>query len=190
MIKPALAALLLTCTPAAALAGPDRCGPRGCYDPAYARYVTEQINPLLAEAARHGVRFQWNPAACASKSAHGWYSPLQRLVVICQDNAPRFPYVQVELTSNDFDTVRHELHHVAQDCEGAAKFDGTLDQVFTMSQLQRLVDGTIGRSGARRISNLYAGKSTHTKLLEIEAAAVAAADRPSVQIDTIRLVCG
>ena len=50
------------------------------------------------------------------KMVCGMYSPTHRVLVVCQDDRYPISTKEIEWTPNDYDTLRHESHHVLQDC--------------------------------------------------------------------------
>jgi hypothetical protein len=64
----------------------------------------------------------------------GVYYPYASLLVICQDNMVTYGK-QEPWTDNDFDTLRHEAHHVVQDCAANSLGDGILSTLFPEDEL-------------------------------------------------------
>ena len=60
--------------------------------------------------------------------ADGFYVSSHSVLVVCQDNAT--DTTEVQWTANDLDTLRHEAHHVIQDCKVGSMGDGRLGPVF------------------------------------------------------------
>ena len=75
-----------------------------------------------------GVSVQLNnPKYCRSGN-DGVYSPRDKTIVICQDNATGRG--QVDWTENDLDTLRHEAQHIVQDCAAGGIGDGYMGRLF------------------------------------------------------------
>ena len=103
----------------------------------------------------------------------GAYHPGWRAIVICQENAKEWNGKLVPFTPEDYDTLRHEAHHLLQDClDGSV--DGRLDLLFTGSSRQRFL-AAYPLSEQNRIRRVYglAGADEELIQLEIEAFAVA-----------------
>ena len=65
-----------------------------------------------------GVKVYLNHSSCHQPQLgriSGYYMSQTKTMVICQDNA-RIGQEGVPFTANDLDTIRHESHHVVQDC--------------------------------------------------------------------------
>ena len=62
----------------------------------------------------------------------GWYAGGIQTMVICQEKALRTGQfdTQHDWTEEDYDTLRHEAHHVVQDCMDST-LDAQLDSVYT-----------------------------------------------------------
>ena len=67
---------------------------------------------------------------CSDSTTDGKYILRSALLTICQDNATVMNGKQVTWTDNDLDTLRHEAHHVVQDCVSGTLGDGNLSLYF------------------------------------------------------------
>ena len=108
-----------------------------------------------------------NPKLCDERGFLGLYAPKYRLIGICQkDPTKRF-------TDEDLDTLRHEAHHVVQDCLDG-RIDGEMVLLFTGEEKQSFLRN-YPDSKEMRIQRIYgdAGESEHIVALEVEAFAVA-----------------
>ena len=63
-----------------------------------------------------GVEVFLNDTDLCDGSKSGMYSPEYNAIMICQDDRIETSDQEVEWTENDYDTLRHEAHHVVQDC--------------------------------------------------------------------------
>ena len=73
---------------------------------------------LVEALDQAGVRVYFNPYICEPKEGlnpSGLYVSQSRQLIVCQDNG-KWDGETVPFTSNDLDTLRHESHHVVQDC--------------------------------------------------------------------------
>lgn len=73
---------------------------------------------LVETLERAGVRVYFNPYICEPKEGlnpSGLYVSQSRQVIVCQDNG-KWDGETVPFTDEDLDTLRHESHHVVQDC--------------------------------------------------------------------------
>ena len=111
------------------------------------------------------------------------YLSAVKALVICQDNAKE-PRKQVSWTSNDLDTLRHEVHHMVQDCAAFRLGDQALRPVLGSDQnVMRFAINALGERKVQEITKRYAARGTNRRdmLLELEAWAVA----PSVSASSI-----
>ena len=84
---------------------------------AQASEVLDQHTDLWNDLESVGVTIYVNdPEACKHSGFDGRYISSMRRLDICQDDYA--PYTQTQWTANDLDTLRHEAHHVLQDCNG------------------------------------------------------------------------
>ena len=87
----------------------------------------------LSEAVRStGTTFLINPDRCDTSGAYGWYwarDGKYRELVICQVNKEKGSNEQKDWTSEDLDTLRHEAHHLVQDCRDGS-LNGILAKVY------------------------------------------------------------
>ena len=66
----------------------------------------------------------------------GSYSSRDRILNVCQDNAT-YMNREVDWTANDLDTLRHEAHHVIQDCYLGTLGDSQLAPIHGSRQPRR-----------------------------------------------------
>ena len=134
-----------------------------------------------------GVDFQLNPPACYYKVNHntyGWYWAEHNQLVVCQINATDTN--EVPWTREDLDTLRHEVHHLVQDCMDD-ELNGHLHAVY--EDPHRLAVDWLGRDMIRLIRHGYADQSSHLQLMELEAFSVAKMDDPQEQLRDIMNYC-
>ena len=62
-------------------------------------------------------------------------------LIICQDNM-KSHLVEEQWTENDFDTLRHEAHHVLQDCSNGRLLDGKMGLFFQGDKHYQFVAGS------------------------------------------------
>ena len=141
---------------------------------------------LWAAIVATGTETRLNTATCFGEDApDGYYAYDTRgnsEFVVCQDGAVNA--TQVEWTENDLDTLRHEAVHLIQDCQDGRRADGRLSPIGSDEDILRLVDATIGREHARRITQSYMANGMtdpNALMTEVEAFAAAA----SVHADTL-----
>ena len=144
---------------------------------------------LWEAAQKTGVRTLINPDRCDTKEAYGWYWAAANELVVCQENKIKGSNQQVEWTEEDYDTLRHEAHHLVQDCMARGMRDGHLGSVY--ERPIELGYDVLGKSRSHRIAELYAenGANAHIQIMEIEAFAVAAMNDPLEQVQDIQRYC-
>ena len=134
-----------------------------------------------------GTDFQLNPPECNRESnTYGWYSGHHNQLVVCQVNAKFHNWNEVEWTEEDLDTLRHEAHHLVQDCMDN-RIDGRLRAVY--QDVPRLATSVLGYDKILKILDVYGDLSDHSQLMEIEAFAVADLNDPEEQIRDIYTYC-
>ena len=135
--------------------------------------------------AATGIDLKINPDICNYQEADGWYWAAKNELVVCQDNATKAGE-EVAWTSNDFDTLRHEAHHLIQDCLDG-NLQGDIQNVYVDSP--RFVTGVLTQNQIRRIASAYEERGIETIKVELEAFAVAVADDPAEQVRDIQRYC-
>ena len=142
-------------------------------------YFQDHID-LLETVMDVGVKVYVNSAHCDSGKYYGYYEPMGKgTLVICQEN--RIPGVR-EMTSwteEDLDTLRHESHHLVQDCRGGAgRGDNELVPIFKDEMgVIGFARPILGYDRLKQIADMYGnwGAPWSVILLEFEAFAVAEA---------------
>ena len=154
--------------------------------PVVAEASTFQDHIRLAQAVQAtGTQVKINPKDCAKEKSFGWYWAAGRELVVCQENGygggP-----EVAWTSEDLDTLRHEAHHLVQDCR-----DGRLDGSLLAVYKDPIAVGTevLGYEYMNQIAEGYGEKGPHIVVMEIEAFSVALLDDPQEQIADIQRYC-
>ena len=121
----------------------------------------------------------------------GAYVPGDRKLIICQENAKVWDGEPIYFTEEDLDTLRHEAHHLAQDCLDGS-IDGRLSLLFesyeSKMKFRRMMDPRI-EPKVRRVYG-EAGASAHVIELEIEAFGVAAEVEAQTIATAVTKVCG
>jgi hypothetical protein len=160
----------------------------GMASPAMARSSHSAHVALSKAVQRAGIGVYVNHKICDEDNSLGMYIPKHSAVVICQENRIKGSRQVVAWTEEDYDTLRHEVHHVVQDCMDSS-YNGVLGSVY--KQPVEFGVSVLGESRAIRIANSYQaiGASTHIQVMEIEAFAVAAQNNPAEQIQDINRYC-
>ena len=142
---------------------------------------------LVRAALSTGVVFKINPPMCDRERAMGWYWAAKNELVVCQQNKIKGLSVEVSWTEEDYDTLRHEAHHLVQDCMARENRDGHLGAVY--QNPVGLGKEVLGEASLQRIADAYSDKDNHTIVMEFEAFSVAALNDPLEQISDIQTYC-
>ena len=160
--------------------------------PALAGNTYEDHVDLFNALNEVGIVTSINSKIHCSPEVDGLYHTRAGILVICQDNGVAGG-PQVNWTENDLDTLRHEAHHVVQDCNEGTIADGLMDNLFyeedalinflansslTSDQLERLIE-TLENDGL----------SAASILIELEAYAVARDVEASSIANKVREFC-
>lgn len=148
--------------------------------------VIDDHNRLLSAVGSTGVVVKINPAECDDDRYLGWYSAYRNELVICQENKIKGSSQQVRWTAEDLDTVRHESHHLTQDCRDNS-LNGRLHAVYT-DPIALAAQELTKKKGNWIIDN-YAERGPHIVTMELEAFAVAAMNDPLEQVRDIQNYC-
>jgi hypothetical protein len=147
-----------------------------------ANKVLNQHRDLITSLQRSGVRVVINdPTVCSDRRIDGRYASLYRRLDICQDHAKR-PYRMVAWTQNDLNTLRHEAHHVVQDCIDQ-KFDGQLRPVFDGNAYNTFVSNALTSDQIHGITSTYGNRGVRPKQIRTEVEAFAVAE--TIDADSI-----
>ena len=144
---------------------------------------------LVDAVQRTGVTIFLNTKECAGASFAGYYRSSAGRMVICQDNGIDGSNQQARWTENDLDTLRHEAHHVAQDCIATGIGDNSLGTIYVKPfAFAQQYFGTIV---IRNIMANYKerGAPEHVQILEVEAFAVGEMNNPDQQVRDLNKYC-
>ena len=131
-----------------------------------------------------------NPKYCDGR-VNGSYHSFQRILSVCQDNSTARGD-EIDWTQNDLDTLRHESHHLIQDCALGSLGDGQLSLLFgDMAQAKDFVASVLPESQQRELMSFdsYAGHDAYRQMIELEAFATAAAISPRDITDKLIEMC-
>jgi hypothetical protein len=107
--------------------------PMAFNSPAKANTMDDHVR-LLGAVQSTGVTVKINPDECDEENnAYGWfgtYQSGQQELVVCQVNKITGVSEMVRWSAEDLDTIRHEAHHLVQDCMDRVR-DGSLTAVYT-----------------------------------------------------------
>lgn len=123
---------------------------------------------------------------------NGAYLPLKRTLIVCQDNASSLTTSQVAWTNNDLDTLRHEAHHVLQDCMRGELGDGYARPFFDdFDEYTDFVEESLNERQIEMIIKSYRenGATDELIFLELEAFAVAKDISPELIAEAIDGLC-
>lgn len=144
--------------------------------PALAGNTYEDHVDLFNALNEVGVITSINSKLHCSPEVDGLYHTKAGILVICQDNGVAGG-PQVTWTENDLDTLRHEAHHVVQDCNEGTIADGLMDNLF--HEEQDLIDfiskSSLTSDQLKKLVEVLEkdGLSSTAILIELEAYVVA-----------------
>ena len=144
----------------------------------------EEHTQLARAVASTGVKVLINPPICQQRDAFGWYHAQMSMLVVCQQNAKGTK--MVTWTQEDLDTLRHEAHHVVQDCMDNA-LDGELTSVYESPE--QLVRAVLSDEQVLSIMESYDNASKERQIHELEAFSVATMNNPLEQVADIQKYC-
>ena len=173
----ALVASVVSLTPTGAMAGNNN---------------IDEHQKLWDTLSNIGVTTLVNDARYCEKDVMGLYYPYQRTLVVCQENARVNNGRMIEWTDEHLDTLRHEAHHVVQDCLDRNLGDGHLAVLFDgPGELQRFYNGILSQRQINWIVNTYTknGGDSEVIRLELEAFAVAQGVGPLLIADALTNQC-
>ena len=121
-----------------------------------------------------GVKVLLNDTDLCDGEAAGLYSPHHNVLVVCQDHRSSMSSKEVDWTDNDFDTLRHEAHHVLQDCLDGLDNDTSV-LLFGGRKVKEFVRNSLTQKQIKSIIETYKeiGASDEVIMMELEAFAVA-----------------
>ena len=143
--------------------------------------VYEDHDYLINQLERVGVTVTTNSKFHCNGSVAGAYMPRDRVIVICKGR---------EWDDWDLDTLRHEAHHVVQDCNDGDIGDGLLSPMFDRKTLKWFISESLTEKEIQNVFELYRESDDYTQLLELETFAVAKSVDPVTIGDKVVEFCG
>ena len=129
---------------------------------------------------------------CNEDDIDGFYIPNLNVLGICQDGRKILSSDEVEWSSNDYDTLRHEAQHAVQDCISGLD-NGDSELLFDeKDRFIKFITDTLSDQQIEMIVNMYTerGASKETILMELEAFAVASLNNPLTIANGVNQLCG
>jgi len=120
---------------------------------AYAQNTFKDHEKLYQTLEEVGVTVAVNSKLHCTGKNDGVYYPHIGLLVICQDDMVSYGK-QEKWTANDLDTLRHEAHHVVQDCAAESLGDGILSTLFPEDELVEFLKSS--SVSLEKLQGLYA----------------------------------
>ena len=163
----------------------------GLVSPVQATGTFDEHKKLYDTIHSYGVRVVINDPKYCLNDVDGMYVSRSRILSVCQDNVD-YTNQEVDWTANDLDTLRHEAHHMIQDCVKGGLGDGYLGHLFDDPDEQALfIKNVLGEREAERLmqNDSYDGHDRYRQLIELEAFATAAVVPPGDIIDMMHRVC-
>ena len=163
----------------------------GMAGPVQATGTFEEHKHLYDTIHSHGVRVVINNPKYCPHNVDGLYASRERILSVCQDNAD-YTNAEVDWTANDLDTLRHEAHHMIQDCVLGGLGDGQLAHLFSDPEEQEaFIKSVLSDREAEHLmgSDSYSGHNQYRQLIELEAFATARVVPPLEIADMMNRVC-
>ena len=132
------------------------------------------------------------PEICNEDDIDGFYIPSLNVLGICQDNRKVITNTEVEWTSNDYDTLRHEAQHAIQDCISGLDNDDSELLFDDKERFMKFVTGQLTAQQIEMIIESYTrrGASNEVVAMELEAFAVASLNNPLTIANGVNQLCG
>ena len=144
---------------------------------------------LVDTLMNKGITIVLNPPECKIANYAGYYRSASGRMVVCQTHGVDGSYQQAGWTANDLDTLRHEAHHVTQDCIAGGMGNNSLGTIYVKPFL--FARQFFGTYQINNIMSVYKdrGASEHVAVLEVEAFAVAEMNNPDQQVADLHKYC-
>ena len=126
--------------------------------------VYEDHDYLIHQLERVGVSVVVNSKFHCDGSVAGVYKPREGVIVVCKGK---------EWDDWDLDTLRHEAHHVVQDCKKGVLGDGLLAPMFDGERRDWFISESLSQKDIDGIYELYAFEDEFIQQVELETFAVA-----------------
>ena len=142
-------------------------------------YFQDHVD-LLETVMDVGVKVYVNSAHCDDGKFYGYYEPMGKgTLVICQTNRIIGVRKETSWTEEDLNTLRHEAHHLVQDCRGGVgRGDNKLVPIFGNERgVIAFARPILGDVGLQSVADMYSawGAPWPVIVTEFEAFAVAEA---------------
>lgn len=158
---------------------------------ATANTITEQHQYLARTIVSLGIPVTMNTNLHCPPGESGSYFSAG-FMVICQDNRTSNGK-EVQWTENDLDTLRHEAHHIIQDCAAGGIGDRKMSLMFNdKDELLNFVRGSgYSDKQLQQIASHYQkqGVDGYDLLMELEAFAVARSIPANMIADKLKEYC-
>ncbi len=154
--------------------------------------INEDHKILVNSLETIGVEFVLNDTELCNPEDEvaGLYLPRHNVLVVCKDNRFTISGKEVEWTENDYNTLRHEAHHVLQDCVTGLD-NHTMDKYFDRISHGEFIRSVLSIDDINNIVEAYEenGASREAIANELEAFAVAIKTSPSVIAQQLETLC-
>ncbi len=109
--------------------------------------------------------------------AYAWW---MKLLIICQENSQAWDGEIVYFTDEDLDTIRHEAHHVVQDCL-YGEINGKLHLYWTGKDRDKMLR-VLGEERARKVKSVYGSFDATKDEIDLELEAFTVAENISAEL--------
>ena len=168
-----------------------------CLAPVSALEMTQQERSnhvgLLEALEESGITIAVNKKEhCFRKDREGIlgaYAWWKKLLIICQENSQDWNGEIVYFTDEDLDTIRHEAHHVVQDCLDG-KINGKLHLYWTGKDREKMLR-VLGEERVRKVESVYSSFDASKEEINLELEAFTVAENISAELisNAVRKQC-
>jgi len=147
--------------------------------------LPNEYKPLFSAIDKAGVKVLFSDTDQICRGSQGLYLRDRGVITVC---SPTFP----NWTLESLDTLRHEAHHVLQDCRAGDGIGGDIGLFFNSpSDLQKFISSSLSMFEIHQIISAYSSMDTPAGiiLLELEAFAAAESITPSAIAKAISTTC-
>ena len=163
------------------------------FGPSAVANTIEDHQVLIDSLENVGVEVVLNDLEfCGDEPIDGAYFPTYSTLLVCQDSVNPISTKEVEWTANDLDTLRHEAHHVIQDCLKGDIGDRESDLLFDeREEFVEFVSNALTDDQIEKIIEGYRerGADEETIIKEVEAFAVASSIGPETIAGAVDNLC-
>jgi len=132
--------------------------------------LPNEYKPLYSAINGAGVELKFSDSHQTCKGSEGLYLRDKAIILVCSSGFPNW-------SPNSLDTLRHEAHHVLQDCRAGDGVGGNIGLFFSsIADLQAFIHSSLSMPKIDQIVNSYTAVNTPPRVILLELEAFAAAN--------------